>query len=249
MPVLPDLPTTISPPPVPTTPEPSGSSGNDRLVGDTPPETVSGQGSGLTTGLVIAAGGLALVVLLAYYGISRQRRARKGQQEHRQRAVVAEVAVDDEDDDMFDVTDNSPTRGLAEKDSLALVPQKEMPGDITGGTDHDNDRTRDTDLLVDLRSFEESVYLEGSGDTAENKDSRYVHGQQSDGDDNVQVREVGSSEADDESYMFSGQQLSLIKESESQERTEDHNLAYELDGVSAASFDTRASARRLLQMT
>lgn len=246
---VPLVPPTTIPSPPNTTPEPqnppSRDPAADEFVKEEPP-VVTEQDSGLATALVIAAAGLTLVVLIAYYGISRQRKSR-----NRQTAVAV---IDDASEDMFDITDNSPhSKALAEKDSLALVPQKDMPHD----TQMSKDRDSSNDLIVDLRSFDdsESYVSEGPGPNAgagagagESVNNESVHGQPG------EAAGTMDTDSDAESYMIGGH-LSLIEENESHEPVEEvaveqDDLDFDLvDLTSANSYDTKASARRLLQMT
>ena len=223
-------------------------SATDKLV-ETRPGPTSTDRSGATTMLVVAAAGLALIVLFAFLGISRLRKKRNNANNNSREII-------EDGEYVFDVTDNSPPKSLAGKDSLALVPQRDLPNDMEEGRD-----LSANNLTVKLvGSLDKNISFVSESDEESGSDA-----------------EVGSSEEDEEEEDDSdarlmntglqaypdtlpgrrtvavGESLSLIQEveeAETPEQTdvEDHNLDFE-EALSAASYDTRSSARRVLQMT
>ena len=219
-----------------------------------PPVPRSGGGdSGVTTSIVLiaVAASLAALILLAMFVLRRKKRTQKN---------AGVVIVAEPDDLFFDVTDDPTSpESLAVKDSLALAPQSNLANlgndaeepnrlywasggfDVLGGASNESqDEGEEVSYQGASDDSIEEIYTKPLADDCSNDDD--ISGQM----DEEYASRTHYNEEYNEQLMV-GRSLSRIDESSTHEQ-DPEDLEF-LDALSAASYDTRQSARRALQMT
>lgn len=220
-------PTASSAPTLSSAPSTPGAPG-EKLLNDDP--TNAGQGepsdSVFTRSLIVGAAILAFMVLAVLFVVRRHWSAKH--KKHRNNQHVRSLSLVDEPE--FDVTDNLDSAALANKDSLALAPQP-------------HEDPLETDSAPSRHLF---------ANATNNDDTGFVdHALEPPGETDDESIYFDQSTENDESVSYRvGKSLSFIEENEVQDTSveDNHNLDFE-DVVSTTSFDTRQSARRVLQMT
>jgi hypothetical protein len=240
----------------------------EQVVGDeipSLPRNGNSDGGSITTTtktLVGVAAGLAAVILLVLLAV-RRKRQKQHNEELRQVVVMEEAELD------FDVSpDGMSPEGLAIKDSLALVPQDEYPGDTAVETPSNLSRVHaNIDVLSEgsddfaysggssadeyenvlsarlTNSDEDDVYMDTSTTTQDGASTNHTN--EINRRTTILSDDAGSMELHiHEDDFVVGAALSRIEESS----TQDDDLEF-LEAISATSYDTRQSARRTLQMT
>lgn len=205
----------------------------DSLIDRGPVSTATADRSSATAMLVVAVAGLAVIVLFVFLAVSRLRRSKRKNRSSDNQAM----AILEEPDYMFDLTDNLPHYGLADRDSLALVPQGDLPDDL------EEEALAGVQAGMMCGNVDKNVLFGASdseGSRSDNEDSSSA----------LSYIDDSSSLPEDGRVFAVGAPLSSIEEDEAKEDQvdEDHNLDFE-EIASTASHDTRSSARRVLQMT